>query len=285
MPMDSDVLDTSLRWAASEGWEPGWYDAAAFACVDDGGWFCARDDAGQITTTLSAVRYDDSFGFMGLYITAPELRGRGIGRRVWSAGREHLACRSVGLDGVVHRQSTYESDGFRRSHLTSRYGGQAGRMAGALASVASSRGLVQAQQIGADALAVFETRHALFPASREHFLSAWLSLPEVVAFAGLTDSGELHGWGSVRRSVAGWRIGPLFALDHGTAINLLAALAGSLDPNSQLYIDVPEPNAKAIDLMIGAGFEKVFACVRMYAGEQPDLDLASIYGNTTFELG
>ena len=80
--------------------------AAAFLAADPEGFFVLNVD-GQPAATVSAVRYGERFGFLGLYITAPDLRGRDHGVAVWRAGREHLAGRVVGLDAVLEQETTY----------------------------------------------------------------------------------------------------------------------------------------------------------------------------------
>jgi hypothetical protein len=139
------------------------------------------------------------------------------------------------------------------------------------------------------ALAEFEVTQRLFPARREGFLQAWIAVPHSVNLLARVDN-ELVGWIGVRPSPNGWRVGPLFALTSTTASALLqhAVTLISTDlsePSLQLFIDVPEPNTNAIELVEQLGMSRTFQCVRMYKGADPDLQLAAIFGNTTFELG
>ena len=68
-----------LDWAASEGWNPGLDDAAAFFAADPDGFFVAEDPSGEILAAISVVNHSDDFAFLGLYILRPEYRGQGIG--------------------------------------------------------------------------------------------------------------------------------------------------------------------------------------------------------------
>ena len=38
---------------------------------------------------MSAVRYGERFGFLGLYIVKPQHRGKGFGIKLWRAAMEH----------------------------------------------------------------------------------------------------------------------------------------------------------------------------------------------------
>ena len=113
-------LDGALAWAAAEGWNPGRHDAPAFWAADPDGFFVLKVD-GRVVSTLAAVRYDDGFGFLGLYITAPHLRRKGHGLELWCAGRAHLDGCVAGLDAVLEQEPTYARDGFATAYATTRY--------------------------------------------------------------------------------------------------------------------------------------------------------------------
>ncbi|MFZ1362183.1 MAG: GNAT family N-acetyltransferase [Candidatus Nanopelagicales bacterium] len=297
---DPEALRTSLEWARTEGWNPGPFDQPAFVAVDPDGWFSAKgsdggteaaDSSSEIVTTLGAVRYDDSFGFIGLYITRPESRGQGIGRQVWALGREHLAeVACIGLDAVVEREATYASDGFIRSHETSRYVGNVGALREALHATPAATGseplnLAPASEIGGAKLSAFEQEHEVFPAPRAGFIDEWIKQPDSTALVLVNSGNQIQGWGQVRLSADGRRIGPLFAQNFDQARLLLLELIKDLDDTDSIAIDVPESNTVAVAFMTSAGFTPSFTCVRMYVGEPPRLDLTKVFGNTTFELG
>ena len=111
--LDEKEVQLAVDWAAVEGWNPGLNDAAIFYRADPQG-FLGGFLAGEPAATISAVRYGDSFGFIGFYIVKPELRGRGYGLRLWEAAMNRLAGRNIGLDGVVAQQENYKKSGFLR---------------------------------------------------------------------------------------------------------------------------------------------------------------------------
>jgi hypothetical protein len=65
--MTRDELDLASSWAMAEGWNPGRFDAACFHAADPDGFFVGVLD-GEAIASLSAVAYDASYGFLGLYI-------------------------------------------------------------------------------------------------------------------------------------------------------------------------------------------------------------------------
>src|SRR6187200_1551485 len=109
--MRPEEVSIAVDWAASEGWNPGFQDAACFAPVDRQGFFIGEID-GSPAAIISTVNYDARFAFLGFYIVRPDLRGLGLGWQIWQAGMEHAESRVVGLDGVVAQQDNYKKSGF-----------------------------------------------------------------------------------------------------------------------------------------------------------------------------
>ena len=115
-------VDLAIEWAAAEGWNPGLHDAQCFHATDPDGFLIAYLGSEPVGC-ISVVAYDDSFGFLGLYIVRPEFRGKGYGQQLWKAGMPYLGDRNVGLDGVVAQQENYKKSGFRLAYRNIRYGG------------------------------------------------------------------------------------------------------------------------------------------------------------------
>ena len=123
--MTRQEVDIAIDWAAAEGWNPGLYDADCFTAADPNG-FLIGVLGDEPIAAVSAVRYGDSFGFLGFYLVKPEYRGRGYGFRIGNAGLAHLGGRTIGLDGVVAQQDNYRKSGFIVAHRNIRYQGTGG---------------------------------------------------------------------------------------------------------------------------------------------------------------
>ncbi len=118
---------------------------------------------------------------------------------------------------------------------------------------------------------------------REHFLKAWITQPDSRAL-GVMDGGRLRGYGVIRRCDNGFKIGPLFADNAGIALDLFNGLSDHAAAEA-IFIDVPEINDAALQIVRDKEMKEVFGCARMYFGHKPALPDAHIYGVTTFELG
>jgi GNAT superfamily N-acetyltransferase len=269
-------VDTAVDWAGVEGWNPGARDAACFAPVDPHGFIGGFLD-GEMIASISVVNYDETFAFLGFYIVAPAHRGRGYGYRLWQAGVAHAGGRLIGLDGVPAEQENYKRSGFGLAYRNIRHGGVPTAPPDATSGLAV--GPVAAAD---DAIAALDAR--VFPVPRRTFLDAWLSAEGHVARA-VYRGGDLAGFAVARPCRAGWKIGPLNAVDRAAAETLLAALLAEIGPGAEIFLDTPEPNPEAVALAESIGLAPVFETARMYTGTAPGLDIAKIFGVTTFELG
>ena len=263
-------VETLVAWAAGEGWNPGLRDAAAFHAADPQGFLGAFVE-GRMAAGISAVDYG-GFGFIGLYICRPDMRGRGYGRAVWDAGMARLSQTTVGLDGVPAQQANYRSMGFAPAYRTFRFSGR-------LPAAGLSAEVHPVEPDLLPALGEFDRR--FFPAARVAFLERWLAPPHIALAQ--VGAGGIQGYGVVRECREGFKIGPLFAVDEIAAADLLAALNAQCP--GEVQIDVPEDKENFADLLLRAGFSRGFETARMYRGPAPELAGSGIFGISTLELG
>lgn len=272
--MSRSEVDIAVRWAEAEGWNPGRVDADIFFATDPCGFLAGVLGPAPIAT-ISAVNYGGTFGFIGFYIVDKRRRGQGYGMTLWRGAMARLggvAC--VGLDGVLEEEASYRRSGFVTAYRNRRYGGAPPR-AGA------AQPTVDARAVPFRLIADLDRR--MFPAPREGFLAQWITAPGHRARAVVTGEG-LAGLGVARPCAQGFKIGPLYAADRGTAERLIVALCDGMG-GGPVFLDVPEVNAAAVALAESFGWTAAFETVRMYRGAAPVLDLPRLYGVTTFELG
>ncbi|WP_246044004.1 GNAT family N-acetyltransferase [Ruegeria sediminis] len=278
----SAEVQRAVDWAAREGWNPGLQDAECFRVTDPDG-FLGGFLGGEMIASVSVVNYDDSFAFLGFYIVRPEYRGAGHGLQLFRHAMTHGKGRNVGLDGVVDQQENYRRSDFDFAYNNCRFGGT---VAGALKRLGNVHtGAVQPLSEVSGALKTYD--RMMFPAPRDAFLASWLGAAGHHSRVCLR-GGDIKGYATLRPCLSGYKVGPLFADDAGTARALLASVLGAVPEGRKdqpVFIDMPAPNARAFDLAGELGLEKSFETVRMYTGDQPDIDLSRIYGVTTFELG
>ena len=176
-------------------------------------------------------------------------------------------------------QSYYAKGGFTFSHRNMRFRGD---LAKRPARPPSGRGtVVPLASVPFEEVLAYDRR--CFPAPRPTFLKAWISQPDALS-VGCRIEGGLRGFAVVRRCGEGCKVGPLFADDLSVAEDLLAPLT-EFAAGGPIFIDAPENNRSAMELVRGWGMEEVFGCARMYLGPVPVSAQERVFGVTTLELG
>jgi GNAT superfamily N-acetyltransferase len=262
-------VETLIGWAGVEGWNPGLDDAAAFHVADPQGFFGAFVDD-QMVAGISAVAYDRSYGFIGLYICHPAWRGQGHGKAVWDAAMAYLGTRTIGLDAVPEQRANYATMGFAAAHDTVR--------------MTSDRNTRTVGHIAVDAApedrgAIVSLDRMCFPAPREAFLDIWIAPPHRVVVT--RNGGTISGFAVSRRCLIGSKIGPVLADSVEAALAMIASLAS----DAPISIDVPTNQTELLDRLAGLGYAPGFATTRTYRGPAPILDQHRLFGITSLELG
>ena len=211
--MSKSELDRALDWAAAEGWNPGLHDAESFYAVDPKGSLSPNARA-SLWAASRAVAYDESFGYVGLFIVRPPYRGQGVGLRLLDVALQHVQGRNVGLDAAIDLQQTYARYGFTFAYRNIRHrcvvGGEAPPDVTESADVLFRRDRA------------IWTRSGLSDVATE-FSSHWIAQPQSAALA-VVKQRQLAGYGVLRACRDGYKIGPLFADDLQIADALFQGL-------------------------------------------------------------
>ncbi|MDZ8032830.1 MULTISPECIES: GNAT family N-acetyltransferase [unclassified Nostoc] len=272
-PMKRSEMDLAITWAATEGWNPGKYDAQSFYQTDESGFFLGELN-GEPVGCISAVAYDPHFAVIGFYVVKPQFRGQGLGIKIWKTAMDYLgADRNIGLDGAVAQQDNYKKSGFKIAYNHIRYEGVGGGVVPA--------GIVDLKTVPFEDLVAYDRQ--FFPSKRSLFLQHWIEQPESIAF-GFLKNGSLAGYGVIRPAHTGFRVGPLFANDEQIAEALFQALLAQ-NPHAPVFFDVPDANLQAIDLVQRYQLQPVSQTARMYTKEIPSLPINRIFAVTSVELG
>ncbi|MEX3898393.1 GNAT family N-acetyltransferase [Paraburkholderia sp. BR10954] len=270
--MSSREVDLAIEWAAAEGWNPGLDDARCFWNADPNGFFVGIW-RGEPVACISAVAYDERFGFIGLYIVKPSFRARGFGLRTWQHAMRYLGDRTIGLDGVVAQQQNYKKSGFQLAYRNIRFQG--------VVRAASTPRLTNAREVPFAQLLAYDS--ACFSTNRSRFLADWIAQSQALALADVRND-QIRGYGVLRRCRSGYKIGPLFADDARIASDLFDGLVASA-AGEVIALDVPEVNAAAVALAERYGMVSAFETARMYTRAAPAIPVQRVFGVSTFELG
>lgn len=268
-------LELMISWAKIEGWNPGKYDATTFYQTDSKGFFLGRLN-NQPIACISAVAYDATFGFLGFYIVKPEFRNQGFGIQIWQKALAYLGNRNIGLDGVIAQQDNYQKSGFKIAYNHVRY-----------QSIAHSKkffhcsNLINLNSLDFQTLITYDNQ--CFPTPREQFLKHWIKQEKNLAL-GFVENDKLLGYGVIRPTDNGYKIGALFADTAEIADKIYQGLIND-NQNYPIFIDIPSNNLCAQKLVEKYKMYPVFETARMYSKMFPDIAINKIFGVTTLELG
>jgi hypothetical protein len=273
--MKKEELDFAIELAAKEGWNPGLYDASPFYSVDPGGFLIGLLNDKPVGC-ISAVAYRKKIGFIGFYIVLPEFRGKGYGIKIWNAGMKKLDGLNIALDGVFTQQENYKKSGFKLAYSNIRYQWKNVRQD------YDARDLFNASTFPFDRITRYDKQ--FFPVDRSSFLKNWVNMPD--SFAIVQKSGnDISGLGVIRKCRTGYKIGPLFADSTVVAENIFLELTNHIGEGELIFLDVPEVNEDAMNLVAKYKMKNIFGTARMYTGKIPKISVNRTYGVTTFELG
>ena len=277
--MSQDEIPIAIAWAKREGWNPGLHDGECFYRADPNGFFAGILD-GKIIALGSAVIYDEHFAFCGFYIVEPAYRGLGFGLALTKERLAYIGQRNAGIDGVIPMLKKYERLGYTFAYNNARYCGSNLALQSKY-STGNDPAITLLSQIKWEELQAYDRRH--FPAPRSDFLSCWINQKSGTSL-GYIQNGTLVGYGVIRRCYEGYKIGPLFA-DDPTIADILFTNLAIHAKGQTIYLDIPECNVEALNLVKRYQLKQVFATARMYLKNEPQVALDQIYGITSFELG
>ncbi|MFA5012876.1 MAG: GNAT family N-acetyltransferase [Ignavibacteria bacterium] len=266
-------LSIFTDYARKEGWNPGLNDIMSFWESDNRGFFVGLLDNTPIAT-ISCVKYDDNFAFMGFYIVRSEYREHGYGIKIWDNALEYACDINIGLDGVLAQQQNYERSGFKLAYKNIRFEGLNNVVSGFDKTVDFDESLF-------DELNSYDNKH--FLSDRRGFLKVWFKNAKAVKVK--LHGSKATGFGVIRECFSGYKIGPVFADDKNTAEAIITDLLKSIPIGEKFYLDVPAVNKRAIRICEKMYMKKVFETVRMYNKYIPDVPVNNVFGVTTFELG
>lgn len=192
-------INQVIDMAAAEGWNPGLSDSEAFFNADKNGFFVGLLDSVPVAF-ISAVNYNDKYGFVGLYIVRPEFRGQGYGYALWQYALEKLGTIACGLDGVPAQIENYRKSGFVYAFRQMRLA------APAIHHRPISENIYPVNVENLEKIHSYDT--VVFGTDRRPFMAAWLAMPNAKAFYS-EENGHIDGYAVIRKCREGYKIGPL----------------------------------------------------------------------------
>lgn len=267
----------ALSWAEKEKWNPGKHEAQALYSADPKGYFILKENNNPVAT-LAAVRYNQNYGFLGLYMVKKEYRGRGYGIQLWNSAFEHIKdCSCIGLNAVLNQVNNYQKFGFNTYAINTRWAGIPNSKQIDFSVSTTLNSLISAEEI-------CNYDQSILPINRKSFLKKWLIMPNASVLAAVVD-GNIQGYGVISKCFEGYKVAPLYANNFAVAKEVFAGLSKLVGKGKSIQLDTIDSNPHATELAKNFGLFKTSTTVQMYRGETPQIDNEKIYGLTSLEIG
>ena len=287
--ISNNEIEKVTDWAKLEGFAPGFDDISIYKNTDKQGiWVgCLNNEP---IGSIACVKYNHSYGFIGLFIVKREFRKQGYGLMLWKHALNYLKdIDCIGLEAAPARLNDYQKWGFKQSSITNRwklYGFDNLPKQNFYKDGPHNFKVVPGHEISSEAVLNYDSQRE--PSPRPHFLNDWLKNSFGTVNALIDDNGMCHGFGRIRPCILqnnkkGWRIGPLLADTPPLAELLIRKLVKGL--GREILLDCPGLNPYANYLLSNLGFDEISKTYRMYKGVQPPFPMNQVYGLACLELG
>ncbi len=268
--MQSEDIPALMRLKEAAGWNQTEQDWANLLALEPAGcWVDDRD--GVVAASTTAVCYGRDLAWIGMVLTLPEYRSRGLARGLmehclrWLEARD---VRQVKLDATDMGRPMYEKLGFREERIIERWAAK------------SSPGSAPAvAPLPVDVVAEYDRE--CFGVDRSRLIRRL-----VTSFPGQGAWDEGRGFILGRPGTTAYFLGPCAAASGAGAHRLILALMQRRPETSflwDLFPDVPG----ALDLARELGFERRRQLARMALrqGDSPSGRPERVFGAAGFEYG
>lgn len=212
---------------------------------------------GQIVGTVTTIRYQDSFSWIGMVLVDPDFRRQGIGQELLQKALQLLQSEeTVKLDATPQGREVYLKLNFVDEYPLSRMN----RIAAQELFYPTTARAIQKEDL--PLLIKFDSK--IFGANRSSLLHCmWENAPE---FAFLIEDGiEIKGYVMGRYGHDFIHIGPVLAENIGIARDLLTAVLNKC-AGSPVIIDVLHDEHEWISWLGEIGFTEQRNFIRMFRG-------------------
>jgi len=251
----TDIPD-GMRLRETAGWNQTETDWRRLLALEPLGCFVACE-GNRVRGTVTTLQYEKCFGWIGMLLTDPQARRRGIGTNLLHRAVSYLECNGVEtlrLDGTPMGYHLYLRHGFVDEYEIQRWEG--------ISTVQTAKGLPPMRASDLDLICTWDRQ--IFGADRSRLIaSLWKENPFCSAIAHLT--GEIAGYVLWRPGAHAWSLGPCLATTAELAEMLLMEVLSRV-PGEPVFVDICTKNAWALDLLKPLGFRYQRPLVRMYRG-------------------
>jgi ribosomal protein S18 acetylase RimI-like enzyme len=268
------------------GWNQTEEDWKSYLRIEQQGCFLAQVEASsdeKKAGTATVITYDGKVGWIGMVLVHPSKRRLGVGTALLENSIQYLKDNRIPcmkLDATPMGKKVYVPLGFKDEYEVRRY--QTTNIAAGQGSQQKHIGLQSMRPEHLDQLAKWDAD--IFGVNRRKVLAGFLKRNPELCFCFIVEN-QITGYIMAHKGYEAYQIGPFLAEDSQTAEALLLKVTDQIT-GQKVFMDVPEPNQAALELVERHHFTIQRSFCRMYQGEnlypgQPD----KVYGTSGAEKG
>ncbi|XP_015928725.1 uncharacterized protein [Parasteatoda tepidariorum] len=280
--MKEDDIPAIIDLYKNEKWLDGYYNLYVWSQFDPEGFKVAESYQGDIIGTCFGIRQDEKLATIGGYVVKKELRGKGIGKKLWAACLQHIENRKATINGEGEAWKMYYKTGdfpiienewrFLMHHTDDEINSKN------LSSNLPADVTIQPfSETDLEAICCYDS--SLLGFDRKFVLHKLFLMHETRTFVAFKRQ-KCVGYGCIQPNIYGGSfIAPLYADDPAVAETLLKTLIDSFPSKKSFEISTSSGNKICRDLLkkLNCMFE-TDECVRLYRNERFSTNLNSVYG-------
>lgn len=256
--MRKDDISAGLALCRSAGWNQLSSDWELFLKVSPDGCRVALDDSEKVVGTVTTVRYDDHFSWIGMVLVDPNTRRQGIGMKLLKESLNILKKeKTVKLDATPAGREVYLKLDFRDEYYLSRM------HCPSVATHAKVKSHVRNAK-PQDLFKIYQYDLEVFGANRQNILEWMLKGAPELSFV-YEKAGTIAGYCFGRYGQNFTHIGPVVARDPSIAKDLLSAVF-SQTQGTPIIVDAIHHSTEWLEWLQQNGFTEQRPFMRMYIG-------------------
>ena len=256
--MKPEDIPAGLSLCRSAGWNQLARDWQLFLHLSPEGCRVAIDETGKVVGTVTTVRYQDHFAWIGMVLVDPAKQRQGIGMQLLHEAIQILKdAENIKLDATPAGREVYLKLNFVDEYKLSRM------HVASLASLQLTGSNARSMQ-ARDLQVLIKFDHEVFGADRKDVLE-WMfqGAPQLAYFD--EEKNQINGYCFGRSGYNFTHIGPVIARNLSTAKNLVSAALKNCG-NGSVILDVLSHKVEWTTWLASLGFIEQRQLIRMYRG-------------------
>ena len=262
--MTPEDVAAGLRICRAVGWNQLSRDWELFLKLSPNDCRVAVDSSGNVTGTVTIIRYENHFSWIGMLLVDPAWQGKGVGRNLLEQALQILSSeQTVKLDATPAGREVYLKYNFVDEYTISRM-----MMAETNSDLKTSK-VLSIDESDFPSLLKFDSQ--VFGADRQTVLRWVWNTGQRFSYTARHEN-EIAGYCFGRRGHLYTHIGPVVAQNESVARQLVSSVLKN-SPDQPIILDVPHNKPGWMNWLQSIGFREQRVLTRMYRGtnSQPGL--------------